>query len=318
MKLNSAAVIIAILLCAQGPSGYSTAAQNPHRASNGLIAFTLRDQNRKLQIFTENPDGSNQKQLTFEGDNGRPAWSPDGKKITFGAYRDGKRWVGVMEADGSNQKLIAEGTDPDWSPDGRQIAFSSADGQIWVMSTDGSNKLQVTRSATHKSGPSWSPEGKRMVFTLVGNRASRTDFKPQVGIMNSDGTNERILTTEDRTNVHIEPDGSVTVLETAHDAGVPAWSPVEDKIAFFSGIARQHGQVWAINADGTGSKQLTETRGSSEDPSWSPDGKQILFSTGRSGRNELWVMDAEGKNQRKVSNMEAYPYPGRATWQPVR
>ena len=49
--------------------------------TNGLIAFTLRDRAGRLQIFTENLDGSNQRQLTFEGDNGRPDWSPDGRKI---------------------------------------------------------------------------------------------------------------------------------------------------------------------------------------------------------------------------------------------
>lgn len=319
MKPNPAWVIMALMLCVPGFSESPRATGNPGSATGGLIAFTLRDQNGKLQIFTENLDGSNQKQLTFEGDNGRPDWSPDGKKITFGAHRDGKRYVGVMEADGSNQKLLTEGTAPDWSPDGKQIAFS-ADGQIWVMSADGSNKVQVTKSTTFKSGPSWSPDGKQMVFILSRNPGSRTDPKPQIGMMNSDGTNERILTTEDRTNVRTEPDGSVTVLETAHDANAPAWSPVEDKIAFWSGIETKYGQIWVINADGTGSKQLTAdpTHRNSDDPSWSPDGKQILFSTGRSGRNELWIMDADGKNQRKLSDIEAYPYPGRATWQPVR
>ncbi|MCI0750931.1 MAG: hypothetical protein L0Y35_03775, partial [Flammeovirgaceae bacterium] len=48
--------------------------------NDGLIAFTFRDENDKLQIFTITPDGTNQKQLTFEGENGRPDWSPDGKK----------------------------------------------------------------------------------------------------------------------------------------------------------------------------------------------------------------------------------------------
>jgi hypothetical protein len=65
MKLNATCVIVAIMLCVQGPSGSSTGAQSPSPSSNGLIALTLRDQNRKLQIFTENPNGSNQKQLTF-------------------------------------------------------------------------------------------------------------------------------------------------------------------------------------------------------------------------------------------------------------
>ena len=134
--------------------------------------------------------------------------------------------------------------------------------------------------------------------------------------MNSDGTNKRILTIADRINT----DGRGMVCETANDANAPAWSPVDNRITFWSGIENQFGQVWVINSDGTGSKQLTEdcSHRNSDDPSWSPDGKKILFSTGRSGRNELWVMDADGENERKVSDIDASPFPGRASWQRVQ
>lgn len=330
MRLNLGHLGVGILLLAQGfgqsPIMRGDAGPEP---PGGLIAFALRAQAGRLQIFTENLDGSNLRQVTFEGDNGRPDWSPDGRRIAFGSRANGKTWVAVMDADGSNQRFLVEGTgDPDWSPDGNQIAFSrpgvAVDGriwpQIWLMNPDGSNLRQITRSSTLKGGPSWSPDGTQMVFILIKNPGSPTDPQPTIGIMNADGTNQRILTTEDRVNVRHEPDGAITVLETAHDANAPAWSPVDNRIAFWSGIENRYGQIWVINSDGTGSTQLTEdpTHGNDDDPSWSPDGKRILFATGRSGRNELWVMDAAGSNERKVSDNDAAPFPGRASWQPVR
>lgn len=137
--------------------------------------------------------------------------------------------------------------------------------------------------------------------------------------MNADGTNERILTVEDRTNVCAETDGSMRVLETAHDANAPSWSPVDDRIVFWSGIETKYGQVWSIRADGAGSTQLThETQHSNnDDPSWSPDGTKVLFSTGRSGQNELWVMDADGRNAMRLWQIDADPFPGRGAWQPL-
>jgi len=286
---------------------------------HGLIALTLRDAAMRLQIFTILPDGTSQKQLTFEGDNGRPEWSPDGTKIVFASIRDGKPLVGVMAADGSSQKMLTTGKAPCWSRDGRRIAFAR-DGQIWVMDADGSNIRQITNSDTVKSGPSWSPDDKQLIFILTRNPGSQTDPQPQIGIMNSDGTNERILTTQQRSNLCRQPDGSETFLATAHDTNAPAWSPVDNRIAFWSGIERHYGEVWIMNADGSGTTQVTKecTRRNNDDPSWSPDGKKILFSTGRSGRNELWIINPDGTGERKISDIEAYPFPGRASWQPLR
>jgi TolB protein len=266
-----------------------------------------------LEIFTAQRDGSGARQLTFEGDNGRPDWSPDGTKIAFSSIRNLNNYVGVMHADGSHQTMLAQGGNPDWSPDGHKIAFGRG-GQIWVMNADGAGQTQITRSPTPKDGPSWSPDGKQMAFiALVRYPAGKA--RPEIGIMDSDGTGERILTTGHRVNV--QDDGTTA---PANDANAPAWSPVGDRIAFWSGIEGQYGQVWVINADGTASTQLTEdpSRRNTDDPSWSRDGRSILFNTGRSGKNELWAMDADGRDQRRLFGIDAFPFPGRASWQPAR
>jgi TolB protein len=175
----------------------------------------------------------------------------------------------------------------------------------------------MTRSSTFKAGPSWSHDGTRIAFILIHDPQSPTSPRPTIGIVNADGSDERILTPPGRVNVRVESDGTRTVLETADDANAPAWSPVDDRIAFWSGIEQRYGQVWVIKADGTGSRQLTDdpTHRNSDDPSWSPDGRKILFGTGRSGRVELWVMNADGSGQHRLFPIDAYPFPGRASWQ---
>src|SRR5439155_6078482 len=76
------------------PNGPAAAASNPTSLEDlkkyGLIALTFKDENGKLQVFSEKPDGTEKKQLTFEGDNGRPEWSPDGSRIVYGSIIDGK------------------------------------------------------------------------------------------------------------------------------------------------------------------------------------------------------------------------------------
>jgi len=305
-----------------------TAACNDHPESGtndlsqvrgGLIAFGCRESTGNLQICVARPDGSGRTQLTFVGENGLADWSPDGKRLAFMAIRDDQQFIGVMNADGSDIQLFGEGgVSPDWSPDGKTIAFA-ANGQIFSMTADGTNVQAITSSTTFKVRPTWSPDGTQIVFMQLLNPSDPADPKPQIGIMNADGSDEHILTAMDRTNTCTELDGTTRTLETAHDANAPSWSPVDDRIVFWSGIETKYGQVWTIHADGSTSTQVThETHHSNnDDPSWAPDGSKILFSTGRDGNNELWVMDPDGANQMRLWAIDASPFPGRGAWQPL-
>jgi hypothetical protein len=68
-------------------------------------------------MYLMNADGTGQVQLTNDsGINARPAWSPDGTKITFDSNRDGHFQIYVTNADGSGQTRLTNGTASDVSP----------------------------------------------------------------------------------------------------------------------------------------------------------------------------------------------------------
>ena len=79
------------------------------------------------EVFVANGDGSSPRNLTnHPAFDGRPAWSPDAKRIAFASNRNSNYQIFVMNADGSGVRLIAntEGrATPKWTPDGRTIYF---------------------------------------------------------------------------------------------------------------------------------------------------------------------------------------------------
>jgi Tol biopolymer transport system component len=63
-----------------------------------------------------------------------------------------------------------------------------------------------------------------------------------------------------------------------------------------------------MNSDGNDQTRLTDNVADDISPTWSPDGKQIAFTSGRDGNYEIYLMNADGSNQLRLTYVEAYDW----------
>jgi Tol biopolymer transport system component len=98
------------------------------------------------------------------------------------------------------------------------------------------------------------------------------------------------------------------------DVQAPAWSPNGRTIVFVS-WRDGNGEVYAMNADGSEPRNLTQHPARDVRPTWSRDGRRIAFVSRRDGNPEVYVMNADGSGKRNLTRNRAgdddYP-----TWSP--
>ncbi len=145
-------------------------------------------------LYYMNWDGTYPTRLTdtWNLQEGKPLYSPDGRKILFTAWDS--LWMSAvytMDLDGSNvKKLTADSLDIPaacWSPDGSQIVYSDYR-DIFIMDRNGGRPFNLTESIDVRcNDPSWSPDGKYIAFSYRVRESGV--WKHNIGIINSDGSN---------------------------------------------------------------------------------------------------------------------------------
>jgi TolB protein len=79
----------------------------------------------------------------------------------------------------------------------------------------------------------------------------------------------------------------------------PAWSP-DGRLIAFSSLRDGTSHLFVMEADGSGTRNLTSTAGEDDHPTWAPDGRRIAFARG--GVGDIYVMDEDGTHLRRLGN----------------
>ena len=245
--------------------------------------YFVSDRSGNKEIWVMDYDGSNQRQLTHLGSVSlSPRISPDGTRLAFSSLTkagwdilmfslDLNRLVSFPRFGGTNLS-------PAWSPDGARLALSSSRGgnsQIYLCDVSGANLHRITSNKGPDVGPVWNRKTGAQIAFVSGDTGL-----PQVYTIEADGTNQQRMTDQGyAVSPSWSPNGQFLTLAwiRKYGPGEPGSSDI-----YLMDIASKQ---WV---------QLTHDGGHNDYPSWAPDGRHIVFQSSRSGKEEIWMMLADG------------------------
>ena len=206
------------------------------------------------------------------------AWTPDGQTIVFASRKDGKLFA--VPAAGGKARQIDEGPgnhhSPSVSPDGTRVAYVAERGEevdIFIAALDGSWARKVSRGDEYVLEPKWSPDGTRLLWCQWPHYDMPWD-ELAIVVADAEGNDARVVAGGDRVTNNY-----------------PAWSPDGQRIAFISDRESDFGNLWVMNADGSGAERLVNESAQHGSPAWSPDGRRIAYTRNDDGDVQVWLWE---------------------------
>ena len=252
-----------------------TGIRGPFNTQIAYVTMRKKGKKRHYTLEVADSDGFNaQAILKSTQPIMSPSWSPNGRKLAYVSFENGRSEVFVQNLDGKNRQKIAsfKGINgaPAWSPDGKKVALTlSKDGSADIYIKDlKSKKLQrLTKKWSIETEAVWAPNGQSLFFN------SDRRGQPQIFQVFLDTLEIRRVSFEGRYNANPEISPNGRYLAMVHGQG-----------GFNIGLLDLYTNKFDI---------LTNTF-LDESPSFAPNGEMILYAMNRHGKGQLAVVAIDG------------------------
>jgi Tol biopolymer transport system component len=295
-----------------------------HPSPSSAFRRYLDDAQTHGAIFTVNPDGSDEEQLTEPSDgyvDDHPDWSPDGERIAFERCAEGEpcEVFTVAAGGGEPQKVrvrcelgpICDLATPAWTPDGRLLVTLAqgrerpdpATGENWIqqsavelldLETGRQRTIIERRDWTGDAhAPAISPDGRTVIYHRWNSWRSTPAEGQGMFIVDIDGSNHHRLTPwklGGGDHPGFSPEGTVLFRSYEQDEGMQS-------------------DYWTVRPDGKELRQLTHYKQGTLvlSTSYSPDGQWIVHATnGVDGNADVYVMRADGTGNQPVTRSKLW------------
>jgi Tol biopolymer transport system component/DNA-binding winged helix-turn-helix (wHTH) protein len=263
----------------------------PDGAKISFVRCPRRDDENCGLWIADAADGKNERKLTARpmpmriGGN---KFSPDGKSIAFavGQSENAANEFSLLEIDletGKERELTSEKffniRNLAWLPDksGWLITASripNYNSRIWQVSARTGEVVPLTKDSEVYSVLSMDKDATRIVSTQY-----KASFRLRLFNAENPSTGQVLA---DASSANFAPDGKI----------------------YFSSMQSGRDEIWSINADGSGQRQLTNSASDKSLPIISPDNKTVFYASNQSGAAQVWRMNTDGSNQVQITEKD--------------
>jgi serine/threonine protein kinase len=252
--------------------------------------------NSSLWIIDVNT--GNKQQLDTKGDAIMPSWSPNGQRIAYWFVQEGKSGeIATVPASGGEPVVITNDAfsdwNPVWSPDGKFLYFASDRGgsmSLWRVAIDEATGKSLGEPEAVSTPSKYC---RHITFSRDGNLLAYVRYESK--------SNLQSVAFDEKAK---KPVGEINwVTRGNHEITNPHLSPGGEEYVIRNVKATQEDLI-IFNKDGANWRNLTNDKFLERIPSWSHDGKKIVFHSDRSGKYQVWMIDADGSNLRQITFSE--------------
>ena len=238
-----------------------------------------------------------------------PVWSPDDQWLWF--YEDtGQRQAGLrrIPAEGSRIREGLQIGNQGQSPDIQRM-IDVEDSSLASFVGPNEDQIVFDMVATHDFRYRWSdlyrwkgPDRRGREQLTFGMRARSPDVSPDgrsVVFVRNDSGQSRIALLELDTKITRE----LAPLDFVQQSNDPDFDPSGRKIAYAAFREGGFQDIWVYDLDSETHERITADRALDSSPEWSSDGRWLLFSSDRSGVNNVYAWNCATKRVRQVTNV---------------
>ena len=268
-----------------------------------------------------------------------PRISPDGTQIIYTRQwidkvndsRESSLWI--MNADGSRNRFLIDGSNARWSPDGERIAFTAPGeprgSQIFVRWMDAEGAVtQITHVDKGPGSIKWSPDGNHIGFTMLvdekqswsidmPDRPEGADWTaaPKIVTRLAYRRDRQGFTDTGYRHIFVVPSSGGTprqITRGSYNHSSVEWTP-DGRSILFSGLREDEAEyqwreshIYSVDVATREVRQVTDHHGPDSGPVVSPDGSRIVYAgydwtEDTFVERKLYVVELDGRNGRLAS-----------------